>query len=63
MGIPEAFQDKLFERFSRASTSGGARTRGAGLGLRHGGTIQVESVPDQGSCFRLALPRIDVGGL
>ncbi|HCO64112.1 MAG TPA: ATPase, partial [Alcanivorax sp.] len=71
VGIPEAFQDKLFERFSRASTSGGARTRGAGLGLRfvkvvterHGGTIHVESVPDEGSCFRLALPRIDVGGL
>jgi len=71
VGIPEAFQDKLFERFSRASTSGGARTRGAGLGLRfvkvvterHGGTIHVESVPNEGSCFRLALPRIDVGGL
>jgi len=71
VGIPEAFQDKLFERFSRASSSGGSRTRGAGLGLRfvkvvterHGGTIHVESVEDQGSCFRLALPRIDVGGL
>ena len=56
---------------ARASTSGGARTRGAGLGLRfvkvvterHGGTINVESTPDEGSCFRLTLPRIDVGGL
>lgn len=71
VGIPEAFQERLFERFSRASSSGGARTRGAGLGLRfvkvvterHGGDITVESEPDQGSCFTLALPRIKVDHL
>lgn len=71
VGIPENFQDKLFERFSRASTSGGARTRGAGLGLRfvkvvterHGGDIRVQSIPGEGSRFILSLTRIDVGGL
>ena len=71
VGIPEEFQDKLFERFSRASTSGGARTRGAGLGLRfvkvvterHGGDIEVRSTPGEGSCFILSLPRIQVDHL
>ena len=68
VGIPEAFQDKLFDRFSRASTSGGARTRGAGLGLRfvkvvterHGGDIKVVSAPGEGSRFTLLLPRVQL---
>ncbi|HBC18689.1 MAG TPA: ATPase, partial [Alcanivorax sp.] len=34
VGIPPEFLERLFQRFSRASTSGGARTRGAGMGLR-----------------------------
>ncbi len=71
VGIPEAFQERLFERFSRASSSGGARTRGAGLGLRfdkvvterHGGDITVQSEPGEGSCFTLSLPRIQVDHL
>ncbi|EKF73707.1 sensory box histidine kinase PhoR [Alcanivorax hongdengensis A-11-3] len=68
VGIPKEFQSHLFERFSRASTSGGARTRGAGLGLRfvkvvtelHGGGIQVDSEPNEGSRFTLTLTRIEV---
>ena len=71
VGIPPEFQQHLFERFSRASTSGGARTRGAGLGLRfvkvvterHGGDIRVESVPNEGSRFTLCLPRIELGSV
>ncbi|ASK35629.1 CHASE2 domain-containing protein [Alloalcanivorax mobilis] len=71
VGIPEGFQDRLFERFSRASNSGGGRTRGAGLGLRfvkvvterHGGDIQVRSEPGKGSCFTLSLLRVEVSGL
>lgn len=71
VGIPAGFQDKLFERFSRASNSGGGRTRGAGLGLRfvkvvterHGGDIRVQSESGKGSCFIFSLPRIDVGNL
>ena len=68
VGIPPEFQERLFQRFSRASTSGGARTRGAGMGLRfvkvvterHGGDIQVESVVNEGSRFTLSLPRIEI---
>jgi len=68
VGIPEEFQSRLFQRFSRASTSGGARTRGAGMGLRfvkvvterHGGDIQVQSQVNQGSRFLLRLPRVEL---
>lgn len=68
VGIPPEFQERLFQRFSRASTSGGARTRGAGMGLRfvkvvterHGGDIQVESVVNEGSRFTLSLPRVEM---
>ena len=71
VGIPAGFQDRLFERFSRASNSGGGRTRGAGLGLRfvkvvterHGGDIQVQSEPGKGSCFTLSLLRVEVSGV
>lgn len=68
VGIPEEFQQHLFRRFSRASTSGGARTRGAGMGLRfvkvvterHGGDIEVRSRVNEGSCFTLCLPRVQM---
>lgn len=71
VGIPPEFQDRLFQRFSRASSSGGARTRGAGLGLRfvkvvtdkHGGDIRVDSTPNQGSRFTLSLPRVEIDSL
>ncbi len=69
VGIPPEFQARLFQRFSRASTSGGAGVRGAGMGLRfvkvvterHGGDIRVHSVVNEGSRFTLCLPRIDMG--
>lgn len=68
VGIPPEFQERLFDRFSRASTSGGARTRGAGMGLRfvkvvaerHGGEIRVHSVVNEGSRFTLFLPRVEL---
>lgn len=68
VGIPAEFLPSLFQRFSRASTSGGAATRGAGMGLRfvkvvterHGGDIEVQSQVNEGSCFTLKLPRIDM---
>jgi signal transduction histidine kinase len=62
VGIPAAEQDRLFERFFRAST--GSKVEGVGLGLAitlaivegHGGSIELESEPGQGSTFRLHLP-------
>ena len=66
IGIPPEYMERLFERFSRASNSGGSR--GAGLGLRfvrvvadrHGGDIRVQSQPGEGSSFTLLLPRIEL---
>jgi PAS domain S-box-containing protein len=54
----------LFKRFSRTRAARGGRVTGVGLGLyitkalveAHGGTIEVESVPDQTTTFRFTLP-------
>jgi two-component system OmpR family sensor kinase len=63
VGIPEDQLPLIFERFYRADPS---RTAGgAGLGLSiarqiaeaHGGTIEVESTPGEGSKFTLLLPK------
>lgn len=62
IGIPVEDQDQLFEPFHRASNVGS--TTGTGLGLSivkeyvelHGGTIEVESAPGQGSTFVVSLP-------
>jgi signal transduction histidine kinase len=63
VGIPEDKLPLIFERFYRADPSRG--TGGAGLGLSiarqvieaHGGKIEVESTPGEGSTFRLLLPK------
>ncbi|MGN6606657.1 MAG: ATP-binding protein [Jatrophihabitans sp.] len=62
VGIPRAEQDKLFDRFFRASTA--QDTKGTGLGLaivktivdRHAGELTVESTPGLGSTFTISLP-------
>jgi signal transduction histidine kinase len=59
-GIPRELQTKLFRRFERTSTA----RRGLGLGLyisreivaAHGGTIDVDSEPGEGTIFTLRLP-------
>jgi signal transduction histidine kinase len=61
-GIPSEDQRLIFEKFGR-SGSGGAKP-GTGLGLfiarsiaeAHGGSLDVESVPEHGATFTLALP-------
>jgi NtrC-family two-component system sensor histidine kinase KinB len=59
-GIAPEQQERIFERFHRASTG----TQGMGLGLylcqrlveAHGGRIWVESVPGAGTTFRFTIP-------
>jgi signal transduction histidine kinase len=62
MGIPREDQNKLFNRFARASDSG--PVSGLGLGLYivkqlvtlHEGTVGIESEPGQGATFTVELP-------
>jgi signal transduction histidine kinase len=61
-GIAPEDQQLIFEKFGRSS--GGTTKPGTGLGLfiarsiaeAHGGSLDVESVPQRGSVFRLELP-------
>jgi signal transduction histidine kinase len=62
-GIPVEDQQVIFEKFGRSTASGGTKP-GTGLGLfiarsiteAHGGSLEVDSVPDRGSLFSLELP-------
>lgn len=62
VGIPEAEQAKLFQRFFRASSSIGVAGTGIGLHMvahiieLHKGGIEFDSTPGRGSTFRVLLP-------
>jgi signal transduction histidine kinase len=64
VGVPAADREKIFERFYRGRRAS-SEAKGAGLGLSvahailraHGGLIQVESLPDEGSTCTLVLPK------
>jgi signal transduction histidine kinase len=64
IGIPKAEQDRLFQRFFRASTATDQAIPGTGLGLAitkaiaeaHDGQISFRSQPGEGTTFRLELP-------
>jgi signal transduction histidine kinase len=66
-GIGIATEDipRLFERFYRAKNAYNSSGMGLGLAIahgiieQHGGNIQVESVPGQGSCFTISLPLLN----
>ncbi len=61
-GVPAADLERMFEPGVRLTTD----RPGSGLGLAvvravaraHGGEVEVESTPDQGSTFRLVLPGV-----
>jgi two-component system, OmpR family, sensor kinase len=64
-GIPAQDQPRVFERFWRGDPARGRTSAGgAGLGLSivdalvraHGGTIDVDSAPGQGTAFTMRLP-------
>ncbi|TDH61074.1 sensor histidine kinase [Dankookia rubra] len=64
IGIGEAAQARIFERFAQADDSIAGRFGGTGLGLAlckgivelAGGTLGLRSRPGEGSCFHVLLP-------
>jgi signal transduction histidine kinase len=64
IGIPEKKQKELFSASEIESTFGTENEKGTGLGLKlcydlvklNKGTISVESVPGEGTCFIISLP-------
>jgi signal transduction histidine kinase len=64
VGIPEAEQSQLFERFHRIEGQRSRTYEGSGIGLAlilelvklHGGIIEATSAVDQGTTFRVRIP-------
>jgi nitrogen-specific signal transduction histidine kinase len=64
IGIPKNEQEKIFEKFYRCGDPLVHNIKGSGLGLSlvrhiaraHGGDVLVESAPEEGSKFTIALP-------
>src|SRR6266849_4428386 len=64
IGIPANEQEKIFEKFYRCGDPLVHNVKGSGLGLAlvrhiaraHGGDVLVESTPEKGSKFTIALP-------
>ncbi|MBZ2188755.1 PAS domain S-box protein [Alcanivorax sp. JB21] len=66
-GVPEAFRDRIFEKFSQADSSDSRYKAGTGLGLaisrelvqRMGGHIDFVSTPGKGATFYVDFPLHD----
>lgn len=64
IGIPLADQNRIFERFYRVDRARSRQMGGTGLGLSivnhlmeaHGGSVGVESYPNEGSTFTVRFP-------
>jgi len=64
IGIPVDKKEKIFERFFQHASAAAVLNQGTGIGLSitrefvrlHGGGIEVESEPGQGSLFTIRLP-------
>ncbi|MCB0283932.1 MAG: GHKL domain-containing protein [Calditrichaeota bacterium] len=67
IGIAEDERDKIFERFYRVDKTRSRKQGGSGLGLaivkwivnEHNGTIHLESKMNEGTTFRVFLPRVE----
>jgi len=65
LGIPKAYQEKIFDKFFRVPTGDRHDVKGHGLGLsyvaevvrRHDGRIEVQSEAGTGTTFSLFLPK------
>ena len=64
IGIPKENHEKIFDRFFQDNLPESLLNQGSGIGLSitkefikmHGGTIEIESEPDYGTCFIINLP-------
>ncbi len=62
IGIPLAYQNKIFDRFIQVEEQNAARGTGLGLTISreivraHGGSIWVESSPGNGAAFNFTIP-------
>lgn len=64
-GIPEEYRRYIFDKFYRLPSSRHSSVKGYGIGLfyvktmveKHGGTVSVENLAGQGSCFIITLPQ------
>lgn len=65
MGIPPEYKDKIFEKFFRVPHGDTHNAKGYGLGLgyvaqvvkRHGGSIDVQSQPGNGTTISILFPK------
>ena len=66
IGIPQEYQEKIFERFYRVDKARSRESGGTGLGLAitknvvqmHHGAIKVSSKEDQGTTFSVRIPLV-----
>lgn len=66
-GIPQTELAQVFDRFHRVKGAKGRSYEGSGIGLSlvqelvklHGGTIEVSSIVNQGTCFTVSIPAGD----
>jgi signal transduction histidine kinase len=65
IGMAPEVQERIFEKFYRAREARTVESQGLGLGLAlvqelvqaHGGRVEVQSAPGEGSTFRVVLPQ------